>query len=187
MYSWLLSQVFWWPYWSHFVHSATNKDDKTTLCGSILVPSIDSICIVHNIQTCWFSQQWKGYRTFDFHFSSDLLTSNSNFPFGDFPVVLILCISKDISGQVWVATHIIRPVIHFRSVFYSWLNSFVKNLPLFMSIRDIDEAYRFWSIVIPSFVSLTPNLQNMKIPSSYQSHHAKETVHFHMYSLFPLG
>ena len=64
-----------------------------------------------------------------------------------------------------MATHIIWPANLFRSVFSYWLNSsfFLKNLPFFMSIGDIDEANRFWYIVIPSFVHLTPNTQNLEV------------------------
>ena len=35
-----------------------------------------------------------------------------------------------------------------------------------MSIGDVDEVNRFWSIVIPSFVHLTPNTQNLEVPFS---------------------
>ena len=68
----------------------------------------------------------------------------------------------------WVDTHIIEPVSFFNSVFSSWLSSlfFLKNLSFFISIGDIDETYRFWSIVISSFVCLTPNTQNLNVPLS---------------------
>ena len=36
-----------------------------------------------------------------------------------------------------------------------------------MSTGDVDEANRCWSIVIPSFVCLTPNSRNLKVPFSY--------------------
>ena len=35
----------WSAYWSHSVHSATNKDDRNTFWGSILQNSIDGIWI----------------------------------------------------------------------------------------------------------------------------------------------
>ena len=41
---------------------------------------------------------------------------------------------------------------------------FPKILPFLMSIGDIDEAYRFWSIVILFFVSLTFSPKNSKVP-----------------------
>ena len=44
---------------------------------------------------------------------------------------------------------------------------FLKDLPFLMSIGDIDEAFRFLFIVIPFFVCLTLNPQNLKIPFSY--------------------
>ena len=69
-----------------------------------------------------------------------------------------------------MATYIVWPVRLFRSVFY-WLNSsfFLKDLPFFMSVGDIDEACKFWSIVIPSFVCLTLNLKNLMVSFSFVS------------------
>ena len=101
---------------------------------------------------------------FDINFSNDLLVLNSNFTFRDFPVLLIPYTSNDTLGRVWVATYILWSVSLFKSVF-SWHNSsfFLKDLPFFMSLGDIDEAYRFSSIGISSFAYSTPNYQNLKV------------------------
>ena len=160
--------VSWWPaYRSHSVCRATNKNDKTTLWRSIYQASIGRICIANNIQIWRSSQLWKGYEpVFDFNLCNVLLTLKNNFSFGNFPVLLIWHTSNAISGYVWVDTHIILLVSFFNSVFSSWLSLsfFHKALPFFMSFGDIDETYIFWSIVIPSFVSLTPNPQNLNVP-----------------------